>query len=208
MLKGRPMPARIEIAEFLSFHLRVPKDALERIVVDLRDELPLSLRPEDTELVLEHEGGDSFLRFRTSGEAANLSEACLCNDDQGLFYQRVLGGLMTRYAGDLHVRLVWNDSDRNTHGAFTEVRVRGGKSTDPGMSQVANALRNTLVAASTEMANGQDPFSHEPAEVPFDAEAARKREEEAREVEALLEKGRAAWAEYQRLKAQPHTQAK
>lgn len=196
------MPARIEIAEFLSFHLRIPKDALARLVLELKGEVPLTLRHEDTELILELTGGDSFLRFRTSGEAANLSEACLCNDDRGLFYQRVLGGLLTRYAGDLHARLVWNDSDRNTHGAFAEVRVRAGKSNDPGLSEVAQSLRNTLVTAGKEGPGNGDPFSHEPAQLPFDAEALKKREQEEAEIEALLEKGRAAWAEYQRLKAQ------
>lgn len=193
------MVSRIEIAEVVSFRLRVPRGAIERLVDSLRGELQLSLNQENDELVLEHGTGESFLRFRPSHDEAVLTEVAICNDERGLFFQRVLGDLVSRYEGDLHVRLVWNDSDRNTHGGFAEAIVQRGRSNYPGFSRTAQALRNTLVAASADVSGG-DPFSSEPAELPF--ETSKAGSELADEIEQLLEKGRQYFAEYQRLKSE------
>lgn len=193
------MPPRIDSAEILSFRLHVPTQALSRLVRDLKNELPLALVEDATGLKLCHEKGQSFLRFRTRGEESFLVEVVLREDEQGLFFQRVLGELLIQYQGDLQVKLKWNDAERNTHGPHALVTVRQGASRYPGLSRPANALRNTLVAAGDGGESGDDnPFG--PAdgapEAPSPAD-----DELLAEVERLLAKGKAHWAEYQRLKA-------
>ena len=195
------MAPRIEIAEVISYRLRLTPRAIERMVGELANELPLVLEEDERGLRLAPEEGGSFLRFRTRGEEAVLIEVSLCNDEQGLFFQRVLGPLMVRYQGDLQARLVWSAAERNTHGAYAHVSIRQGVTSYPGLSRAASALRNTLVAASAGTGEaGTTPFAAEAENAP--PEEPSVDEELLAEVQRLLERGKAHWDEYQRLKSQ------
>lgn len=190
------MVSRIEIAEVVSFRLKVPAGALDRLVEELRRELPLEVIPQGDEKLLSRIEGDSFLRFRPVDRSLVLTEIAVCNDERGLFFQRVLGALMVEHHGDLEVRLAWNNPERNTHGEYAEVSIHRGGTTYPGLQPTSRALRNTLVAASPE-----DLSSHPWGEPPsaMAAEPAEPSPEE-QEIEQLLARGKAEWDEYQRLK--------
>lgn len=190
------MPARIEIAEVVSFQLKVPRGALDRLSGELEPDLAVKLRPLGEELLLHLDEGDSYLRFRPVDRDAVLTEIAICNDDQGRFFHRVLGALMTEFEGDLEVRLVWNDSDRNVHGDHCEIHIRRGRSSEPTLSRPAAALRNALLV-STGQPGLEDPFSLEPKPL---AALEPSTPDEEQEIEALLARGRNQWAEYQRLK--------
>lgn len=186
------MRPRIEIAEVVSFRLALAQQALERLVEELSGEMKLSLDPDGTDLVLQHVEGDSSLRFARAGDELALTEILVCNDEAGRFFSRVLGRLMTDHRGDLEIKVVWNVPERNTEGSHATVELISGK-TKP--VSAARALRNTLVAGA-QVAELQ-PAGQTAAGTP--GPTAKDREEE--EVARLLEKGRIAWAEYQRLKA-------
>jgi hypothetical protein len=188
------------MAEVISYRLRLSPRALERLVGELRNELPLMLEADERGLRISPEEGESFLRFRIRGEEAVLTEVCLANDEQGLFFQRVLGPLMVRYQGDLQARLVWSAAERNTQGAYAHVSIRQGSTTYPGLSRAASALRNTLVAASAGPGEAGSPFGAEAENAP--PEEPSVDEELLAEVQRLLERGKADWEEYQRLKSQ------
>lgn len=185
------MVSRIEIAEVLSFRLKVPRAELERLLEELAEELPLTLEAEGAEVVLGPETGDSHLRFRAIGQEAVLTEVAICNDERGLFFQRALGTLLVRGAGDLHARVTWNIAEWNTHGDFAEVKVTRGASTWPGLGRAMNQAIPTAEATAA-LGGGQ-------------AQAAAGEEEagltpELQEVAELLARARRHWDEYQRLK--------
>ncbi len=191
------MDPRIEIAEVVSFRLKLPLAELERLCSERGGEVPLSLAKERSELVLEANRGDSSLRFRKSGQDVVLTEIAICNDEGGLFFQRVLGPLLVRFHGDCELRLVWNVAERNTHGDFAAVTVRGGQTNYPGLSTPAQALRSALTSGHAGGHPGAqqaaaDPQVHPPDPVDLKLE---------REIDDLLAKGRELFAEYQRLKA-------
>jgi len=186
------MDPRIEIAEVVSFRLKLPLAELERLCSERGAEVPLSLARGRGELVLEATRGDSSLRFRKSGQDAVLTEIAICNDEGGLFFQRVLGPLLVRFRGDCELRLVWNVAERNTHGHFAAVTVRQGQTNYPGLSPPAQALRSTLTAAHS---SGQQAAVNPQESLPDPVDTKLERE-----VDDLLSKGRAWFAEYQRLK--------
>lgn len=173
------MAPRIESAEVISFHLEVPLNALER----LPDEvgalvLKVESRPENRICIT---SGKCQLSFLAVGSVGRLSEVTVLEDERGLFFQRVLGPLVVRHRGDLHVRLLWNVAERNSHGDFAEVRILQGITTYPGLS----TLRNMLIGTKNlPMAS---------------ADAALTPEEQ--EVDQLLEEARRHYEEYLRLKS-------
>lgn len=190
------MHTRIEIAEVVSFRLKLPQAELERLCSEREGEVPLSLARDRAELVLEATRGDSSLRFRKSDQDAVLTEIAICNDEGGLFFQRVLGPLLVRFQGDCELRLVWNVAERNTHGDFAAVTVRQGQTNYPGLSTPAQALRSALAAGHSGHPGAQqaaaDPHLRPPDPVDLKLE---------REIDDLLARGRELFAEYQRLKA-------
>jgi hypothetical protein len=209
------MVPRIEIAEVVSFRLKLPLTEVERLPVMLAKELDLTLEREHGEVCVTAKDGDSSLRFRPVGHDAVLTEIAICNDEGGGFFQRVLGPLMVRFEGDCELRLVWNTPDRNTHGDFGAVTIRRGQTNYPGLSRPAQALRNALVQSSA----GNSPFTSEApapsqpsqaigasggqaAEGAGDHPQAPENAIDEGEIERLLTRGREQFAEYQRLKKQ------
>jgi hypothetical protein len=187
------MGARIEVVEVLSFRLRVPRRALDKLPAELKSELGLRLSPsEDGTLLLGQEDEDSFLRFRLTGDAAELTEIAIANDEGGTFFQAVLGSLMVRFAGDLRVRLVFDPEGSESGDPWAEVRIEKGRTTYPGLATQA-AAANLSHAASHGGSVG--PSDDETA---ADDDAPPSPEEE--ELAVLLRKADAAWQEYQRLK--------
>lgn len=187
------MGARIEVVEVLSFRLRVPRRALDKLPAELKSELGLRLSPsEDGTLLLGQEDEDSFLRFRLTGDAAELSEIAIANDEGGTFFQAVLGSLMVRFAGDLRVRLVFDPEGTESGEPWAEVRIEKGRTTYPGLATQA-AAANLSHAASHGGSVG--PSDDEAA---ADEDAPPSPEEE--ELAQLLRKADSAWQEYQRLK--------
>jgi hypothetical protein len=189
------MSVRIEVAELLSFRLKVPREALQRLPGELADEVPLTLSVEDGELVLSDADADSFLRFRPIGKDAILTDAAILNDTRGRFFRAVLGALLVRFAGDLDARLVWSDEERNNNETWSQVRVERGATRFPGFAAAVSANRLATAAGADTVfgasAQGSPPQAADEAASP-----------EVEEVARLLERAAEAWAEYQRLKAQ------
>jgi hypothetical protein len=186
-------PLCIESAQVLSFRLKVPILELERLprIAPLAA-LGLTLTEEDGELWVGTAEGESGLRFRPIGAEAMLAEVVLQNDSGGAFFAQVLGSLMLRFAGDLHLRLVWSLPERNAQEGHEEVRISRGLTDYPGLrlppaevGTVAQAgpegpSRNAVRGGGEELAAGPSP--------------------EEEEILELLERARAAWQQYQRLK--------
>lgn len=182
------MTPRIEIAEILSFKLKVPRADLEALPGNTAG-LKLALAIEDNDLLLSALDNDSSLRFRSIGTEVILTEIALQHDERGQFFQKVLGPLMVRFGGDLHARLSWNDMERNSHGDYAEVRISRGQTTYPGLSAapLLSADASGGAVETTPSSEGEPP-SPEPLT------------KDEQEIFRLLEKARAHWAEYQRLK--------
>ncbi|XXF76675.1 hypothetical protein P2318_27005 [Myxococcaceae bacterium GXIMD 01537] len=186
------MGARIEVVEVLAFRLQVPRRALERLPAELAPELALRLAPaEDGTLVLGQEEEDSFLRFRTADDAAELTEISIINDEGGVFFQAVLGALMVRFAGDLRVRLVFNPGAPGTGEPWAEVRIDRGRTTYPGLvtQSAASNLSHAASEGGSVGAADDEASADDAPPSPEDEELA-----------LLLRKADAAWQEYQRLK--------
>lgn len=184
------MAARIEFAEFVSFRLRVPEGALERLVQGQGSRLSLELVRQGGDVLLSQAGGDCFLLFRPADGGLMLREVVVSNDLGGLFFQQVLGALMVECEGDLEVRLVWNVPERNTQGEFAEVQIKRGVTAYPGLSSAARALRSSLQAASAEPgASTEGAGELEDVVSPED-----------QEIERLLARARADWEAYLRHK--------
>jgi hypothetical protein len=189
------MTSRIEVAEVLSFRLKVPRPELEQLPRSLGPELGVSVETEGSELVLSIEAGDSYLRFRTIGAEAILTEVVVCNDDRGLFFQRVLGPLMVKHQGDLSIRLTWNAHEKNTEGDYSEVKITRGQTKYPGLAQPFLSLPPAVSSGSgaTESAEGETMAMQSDDETTVSPELL--------EVRKILERAKEQWAEYQRLKA-------
>ena len=183
------MSPRIETAEILSFRLKVPAHELRRLPAALAGEVSLSVEEDGAETVVSVADSDSYLRFRPIGAEAILTEVFLCNDLGGVFFERVLAGMMVRFQGDLHARLTWSHPDRNRHGEYAEVRIEKGRAAGQGAPSPA---------ASASLGAQEDAASDEAEEEVEEAEAPTPLEAEVRES---LARARAHWAEYQRLKA-------
>jgi len=190
------MAPRIQFAEVLSFRLHVPIQALERLTHDLRNELPLTVVEDTNGIKLSHEDAESFLRFRPRAEDAVLVEVVLSNDEQGLFFQRVVQTLLAQYQGDLQAKLVWDTKEKNTQGTHALVNVRRGVMQSSGSARATTALRNTLVAAGDGGEGEGDPFDNRAGQESLPSAD----EDLLSEVEKLLARGKAHWDEYQKLK--------
>jgi hypothetical protein len=181
------MKPRIESVEVLNFRLKVPLAELEQLAdTAAGKQLGLTLEYDGNELVLGCGHSDSALRFRPIGAEAMLSEIAIARDEGGAFCQGVLLALATRFRGDLHLKVVWNEGERNTHGNWAEVKVARGVA-EAGAPAYAPAG-----AASGPTGEQIEPLEQDP-EPPLT--------EQERELSELLTKARAYWDEYQRLKA-------
>lgn len=189
------MRPRLEVAELLSFRLRLPQGALEQVLSPPGDTF-LSLTREEGDWVLSDSGADSFLRFRPLQDELVLTDLALLNDPRARFLQ-VLAMLLIRFQGDLEAQLVWSDARRNGEASWTDLRVRQGRTQHPGLavprlqhqlSQVpdAEALARNEVVGGSLFADGDAPAAPD----------------EAEEIAKLLVRAEAAWAEYQRLKSE------
>ena len=192
--RAKTMGPRIDSAEVVSFRLKVPRMELERLPQgELGQSLGLTLTPEDGELVLAAADGDSYLRFRPIGAEAMLTDIYLFRDVEGGFLLRVLGPLMIRFAGDLELRAVWSQPERNSEGDHAHVKITRGITDYPGLSRQPPAGTRTSAEGgasasprNTLRAGGEDELGD--------------RYPEEREVKELLEKARAYYQEYLRLK--------
>lgn len=179
------MTPRIESAEVVTFRLKVPRTELEALPQAAAIAgIKLALAVEEKDLILSVVEGDSLLRFRSIGADVVLTEVELKNDARGLFFHKVLGTLMVRFGGDLHVRLVWNTAERNSHGSHAEVKIARGSTTYPGLGSSPFA---SLGSEGGVEGSPEDEAAHEPTP-------------EELEVKKLLEKAQNHWAEYQKLK--------
>ena len=192
------MSPRVETAEILSFRLKVPLAELEGLPDQLGKELTLSVEADGPELVLTMDEADSYLRFRPIGPEAMLTEIFLCNDERALFFQRVLGALMVRYGGDLHVRLTWNTPERNSHGDFAEVKILRGSTTYPGLANALAALPPPLVGSQ---GGGDQPQGIGAAQAGGEPDLDPPLTEHEKEISDLLERARVDWDAYQKLKS-------
>ncbi len=127
------MSYRIETAEVLAFRLKISRETLLGLAEYDRPALTFEVEPEGSAIVVSTESGESLLKFRSIGAEAMLTGITLANDDRGEFFHRVIGPLMVRHGGDLHIRLAWNTPERNTHGDFADVRITRGATTYPGL---------------------------------------------------------------------------
>jgi len=186
------MRPRIEIAEVDSFRLTLTREALEETVAGLSSELSLSLEPAGAEMVLTRAGGECTLRFAPLGKELALVEIRIRGDEGGAFFTRVLARLLAEHEGDLEARLVWNAVERNTHGTHARVRFRRGRPVPPGAPGPGNALHAAALAGGdAELSPSREGAAEPPGQLAADED----------EVRRLLERARAQWAEYQRLKA-------
>jgi hypothetical protein len=183
-------PPCIVQAEVFYCHLEVPVRSLERLTAEVSSP-SVQLESEHDQLSLATPDRRCSLKFRVGGARAQLTEVTLQEDDRGLFFQNVLGSLMVRFRGDLHVRLTWNTAQRNNQAPLVEVTIRRGETSYPGLG----TGRNVVAPASLEGSLGS--LTPEAEEV---SSPSASPEEEA--VERLLARGRAEWAEYQRLRAE------
>ncbi len=199
---GDTLNPRIETAEILSFRLKVPPEELARLPEKLGQELNLGVESDGGEILLSMEDSDSYLRFRPVDSDAVLTEIFLCNDDRGLFFQRVLGALMVRFRGDLHLKLKWNTPERNSHGEFAEVKIHEGSTTYPGLANSLNTLPppvpGTPVAARRR---GSAKLEEANPEGEAEVEVDRPPTAQELEIREILSRAKAHWDEYQRLKA-------
>lgn len=188
------MGTRIEAVEVLSFRLELPKLVLERMPGEQRNALPLRLdREEDGTVTLEHEGQESFLRFRLDGEGAELIEICILHDARGVFFQQVLGSLMVRFLGDLRARLVFDPLENASDEPWAEVSIERGRTSWPGLATQSAALRLAHAAAEGGSVGTSEGGESAPDE-PLSAEE--------EELTRILARAETAWQEYQRLKRQ------
>ncbi|MGQ0504031.1 MAG: hypothetical protein ACT4TC_01800 [Myxococcaceae bacterium] len=193
------MPPQIEIAEVITFRLKLPRAELMELSGRLGPELALKVEAEGQRVTVAMESGPSYLRFRLAGVDAVLSEIAIAADDRGLFFHRVLGPLMVRHAGDLHVRLRWNTAERNSHGDHAEVRINRGFTTYPGLGPPPLPPRSAQASAQ------QDAAGSDGGDSPEQSGAEEEETEvvpppEAQEIRRLVDKAKAHWEEYQRLK--------
>lgn len=188
-MKTKP---RIETVEVVSFRLKVPLGDLEQLAdTALGKQLGLALEYDGNELVLGCTLSDCALRFRPIGAEAMLSEVAIARDEGGGFFEGVLVPLAVRFRGDLHLRVVWNESERNTQGNWAELKITRG-SVEEGEAPP--------VYAPPPVSTGPAGEQMEPSEPDTETEP-RPLTPEEQEIRELLAKARASWDEYQRLKA-------
>jgi hypothetical protein len=186
------MAPRIDKAEVVSFRLEVPREALERLPDEV-GALPILVEAQPGRRI-QVSAASCRLAFVARDGLARLTEVELSNDERGLFFQRVLGPLVVQHQGDLHVKLVWNVAERNSHGDFAEVRIQRGVTTYPGLSHLKNVVEGKGAEEGAVEPVTLDPLETQPAV-------------EEDEIDRLLEEGRKYFEEYQRLKSKAQSQS-
>jgi hypothetical protein len=193
------MGSRIEAVEVLSFRLELPRLALERLPSELGSALPVRVeKEEDGTLWVEHDGQESFLRFHLEGDGAELVEISIAHDQQGTFFQKVLGALMVRFHGDLRARLVFDPRESPTKEPWAEVSIERGRTSWPGLATQSAAVRLAHAAAEGGSVGASGEGGEPPSEEPLTPEE--------EELSRLLARAESAWQEYQRLKRQRQQQ--
>ena len=201
------MGSRIEVVEVVSFRLEVPRLVLERLVNDLKPELPVRLERQNGRWVLSHVGQKSYLRFEPGVDSVELTDVVIHNDPAGVFFHAVLGSLMIRFHGDLEARVIFDPTDENVSESWTEVVIRRGNTSYPDLSTRAAAARLAPAAQHGGALTGSlDGRSDEgsgppvPEETAADPEPPLTAEEE--ELSRILNQAESSWSEYQRLKSE------
>src|SRR5690606_39058667 len=158
------MRPRLEVAELLSFRLRLPREALDEVLSPPGDTF-LTLTREGGDLVLSDSGADSFLRFKPLKNELVLTDVALLNDPRARFL-KVLAALLIRFEGDLEAQLVWGDAQRNGEEAWTDLRVNNGLTDHPALAvpRLQNQLRQVPEAVLPETDGDRGPlFAEGPA---------------------------------------------
>lgn len=165
--------SRIEHLEVAKVRLQIPIEDFDAIPA----RLDVTLTREGDEILLSNEQPGCALRFEVKGDHAELCDVRVKGDQQGRFFQQVLGVLLIEYQGDLDALIEWNAPK----GVRAPVKVVKGETQYP------------LLASLRAARNARPPL----AEL-GDEDTLTNLEDR---VEKHLTSARAAWEEYQRLKA-------
>jgi len=164
--------SRIEQLEVAKVRLQIPIEDFDAIPA----RLDVTLTREGDEILLSNEQPGCALRFEVKGDHAELADVRVKHDAQGRFFQQVLGVLLVEYQGDLDALIEWNAPK----GVRAPVKVLRGETHYPLLASLrAGRARPPLTELGDEdtQSNLED------------------------RVEKHLVSARAAWEEYQRLKA-------
>jgi hypothetical protein len=164
--------SRIEEVEPLDYRLEIPLSDF----AELPGRLSIEVEREGDHLTVKGEQQGCHLRFRVDGDKAVLDDIVIRSDVQGRFFQQVLGALLVEYQGDFRGMVAWSVPK----GDRSEVVVDHGESFYPLLAVLAAARKG-----------GLQEHDASPAKPP-----------ELTRAEKLQAEGRAAYEEYQRLKAQ------
>jgi hypothetical protein len=164
--------SRIEEVQPVDFRLEIPLGDFS----ELPDRLSVDVERDGEVITVRAEQQTCHLRFRIDGEVAVLDEVVIRSDVQGRFFQQVLGALLIEYQGDFRGTVAWS----LPKGDKSEVVVDRGESPYPLLAVLAAARRGAL--------QEHPPAGTKPPELT--------------RAEKLQAEGRAAYEEYQRLKAQ------
>ena len=164
--------SRIEEVEPLDFRLEIPLSDFAEVPT----KLSVDVQRDGDHLTVKGEQQGCHLRFRVDGDKAVLDDVVIKSDVQGRFFQQVLGALLVEYEGDFRGMVAWSIPK----GDRSEVVVDRGESFYPLLAVLAAARKGAL-----------KEHEETPAKPP-----------ELTRAEKLQAEGRAAFEEYQRLKAQ------
>lgn len=164
--------SRIEEVDARDFRLEIPVADFG----DLPERLEVDVQRDGEIITVRAEQQTCHLRFRVDGDVAVLEEIVIRSDVQGRFFQQVLGALLIEYQGDFRGTVAWSVPK----GDKSEVIVDRGESPYPLLAVLAAARRQPL-----------QEHAHVGNKPP-----------ELSRAERLQAEGRAAFEEYQRLKAQ------
>jgi hypothetical protein len=165
--------SRIEEVEPLNYRLEIPLSDF----TDLPARLSVDIQRDADHLTVRGEQTGCHLRFKVDGDKAVLDDVVIRSDVQGRFFQQVLGALLVEYQGDFRGMVAWSIPK----GDRSEVVVDRGESFYPLLAVLSAARKGTLLTEHPDV-----PL-HPP---------------ELTRAEKLQAEGRAAYEEYQRLKAQ------
>lgn len=165
--------SRIDEVQPTEFRLEIPLSDF----ADLPERLSVEVEREADVITVRAEQQTCLLRFKVDGDVAVLNEVQIRSDVQGRFFQQVLGALLIEYQGDFRGTVAWSIPK----GDKSEVAVDRGESTYPLLAVLAAARRGALQEHPAGAANKPPELTR---------------------AEKLQAEGRAAYEEYQRLKAQ------
>jgi hypothetical protein len=165
--------SRIEQLEVAKVRLQIPIEDFDAIPA----RLDVTLTREGDEILLSNEQPGCALRFEVKGEHAELCDVRIKTDQQGRFFQQVLGVLLIEYQGDLDALIEWNAPK----GVRAPVKVVRGETNYPLLASL-RAARTGQKSPLVELGDEDTLTTLEDR------------------VEKHLTSARAAWEEYQRLK--------